>query len=167
MKVILGVLVLVVVGAVVGMFAMSTHTELNVSPVAVVGVSTPVTVRVANPHGVRSVEAWLEQEGKRYPLFEEKDPSRRLLWTRHEAARRVTFEAGKTKAPDLKEGKARLVVETVSNDLRGSTDSAATDVNVVLKAPTVMADGLQHYVNQGGMELAVLTPGGSWSEAGV
>jgi murein DD-endopeptidase MepM/ murein hydrolase activator NlpD len=167
MKFIIGGVVLVVVVAVVAMFAMSTHTELNVSPVSVVGVSTPVTVRVANPHGVRSVEAWLEQEGKRYPLFEEKDPARRLLWKRHEAARRVTFEAGKTKAPDLKEGKAQLVVETVSNDLRGSTDSAATEVSVVLKPPSVMADGFQHYINQGGMELAVMTPGGSWSEAGV
>jgi murein DD-endopeptidase MepM/ murein hydrolase activator NlpD len=167
MKFIIGGVVLVVVVAVAAMFAMSTHTELNVSPVSVVGVSTPVTVRVANPHGVRSVEAWLEQEGKRYPLFEEKDPARRLLWKRHEAARRVTFEAGKTKAPDLKEGKAQLVVETVSNDLRGSTDSAATEVSVVLKPPSVMADGFQHYINQGGMELAVMTPGGSWSEAGV
>jgi murein DD-endopeptidase MepM/ murein hydrolase activator NlpD len=30
-----------------------------------------------------------------------------------------------------------------------------------------MADGLQHYINQGGMELVVITPSGSWSEAGV
>src|SRR5580692_7392487 len=141
MRVFIGAVVLVVIAAVVAMFAMSTHTELNVSPVAVVGVSTPVTVRLANPHGVRSVDAWLEQEGKRYPLFEEKDPARRLMWKRHEAARRVTFDVGKTKVPDLKEGKARLIVETVSNDLRGSTDSAEADLNVVLKAPTVMADG--------------------------
>ena len=167
MKVIIGVVVLVFVAALVAMFAMGTHTELNVSPVTVVGVATPVTVRLANPHGDRSVEAWLEQDGKRYPLFEEKGPSHRLFWKRHEAPRRVTFEAGKNKVPDLKEGKARLLVEAVSNDLRGSTDSAATDVNVVLTAPRVMADGLQHYINQGGMELVVLTPGGSWSEAGV
>jgi murein DD-endopeptidase MepM/ murein hydrolase activator NlpD len=31
----------------------------------------------------------------------------------------------------------------------------------------VMADGLEHDINQGGMELVVITPGGSWSEAGV
>jgi hypothetical protein len=167
MKVITGVLVLVLVVTAVAMLAMSVHTQLDVSPVTVIGVATPVTVRLANPHGVRSVDAWLEQEGKRYPLFDEKDPSRRLLWKRHEAARRVTFEAGKNKAPDLKEGKARLVVEAVSNDLRGSTDSASSEVNVVLTAPRVMADGLQHYINQGGMELVVITPGGSWSDAGV
>ena len=152
---------------VAAMLAMSAHTELNLSPVAVIGVATPVTVRLANPHGVRSIDAWLEQDGKRYPLFDEKAPSRRLFWKRHEAARRVTFEAGKNKASDLKEGKARLVVEAVSNDLRASTDSAASDVNVVLTPPRVMADGLQHYINQGGMELVVITPGGQWSEAGV
>ena len=160
-------MVLLLAVGVVTLLAMSTHTELNVSPVTVVGIATPVTVRLANPHGVRSVEALLEQDGKRYPLFEEKSPAHRLLWKRHEAARRVTFEAGKNKVPDLKEGKARLVVEAVSNDLGGSTDSASADVNVVLSAPRVMADGLQHYINQGGMELVTITPGGSWSEAGV
>ena len=30
-----------------------------------------------------------------------------------------------------------------------------------------MADGLQHYINQGGMELVTFTPSGSWNEAGV
>jgi hypothetical protein len=140
---------------------------MNVSPVTTVGVATPVTVRLANPHGERDVDAWIEQDGTRYPLFEEKGPSHRLFWQRHQAVRRVTFEAGKTKAPGLKEGKARLVVEATSNDFRGSTDSASADVNVVLTAPRVFADGLQHYINQGGMELVVFTPSGSWNEAGV
>jgi Peptidase family M23 len=167
MKVIIGVVVLVCVFALAALFAMSTHTEVNVSPVATIGIATPVTVRLANPHGERAVEAWLEQDGKRYPLFEEKGPSHRLFWKRHEAARRVTFEAGKNKVPDLKEGKARLVLETTSNDFRGSTDTASEDVNVVLTAPRVFADGNQHYINQGGMELVVFTPSGSWSEAGV
>jgi murein DD-endopeptidase MepM/ murein hydrolase activator NlpD len=167
MKLFFGVLVLILVAAAVGMMTMSTHTEVTMSPVPAIGLATPVTVRLANPHGVRSVQAWLEQEGKRYPLFEEKDPSHRLMWKRHEEPRRVTFEAGKNKAPDLKEGKARVVVETVSDDLRGSTDSASSEVTVVLAPPRVSADGLQHYVNQGGMELVVITPGGSWSEVGV
>jgi murein DD-endopeptidase MepM/ murein hydrolase activator NlpD len=152
---------------VIALFAMSTHTEVSVSPVSAIGASTPVTVRLANPHGVRSVDAWVEQDGKRYTLFAENGPSRHLFWKRHEAPRRVTFQAGKDKAPELKEGKAKLVVEAVSNDLRGSTDSASSDVDVVLAPPRVMADGLQHYINQGGMELVEITPEGSWSEAGV
>ena len=77
------------------------------------------------------------------------------------------FDAGKTKAPNLKEGKARLVVEAVSNDFRASTDTAAYDVNVVLAAPRVIPDELQHYINQAGMELVTFTPSGSWNEAGV
>jgi len=165
-KAIIGVVV-ALVAAVAAFFAMSSHTVVSVNPVKVIGVATPVTVQLANPHGVRSVDAWLEQEGKRFPLLAERMPARRFLWKRHEAARSLTFEAGRNKAPELKEGKARLVVEAVSNDLRGSADSASAEVNVVLTAPRVMADGLQHYVNQGGMELVTFTPGGTWSEAGV
>ena len=97
------------------------------------GISTPVTVRVTNPHGVRRVSAYLEQNGARYPLFEQTPATRRLFWRKHEPPRGITFEAGKNKAPNLKEGKARLVVEAVSNDLRGST-TAAVDVDVVLSA---------------------------------
>jgi len=31
----------------------------------------------------------------------------------------------------------------------------------------VVADGVQHYINQGGSEMAVFTPSGAWTEAGV
>ncbi len=67
----------------------------------------------------------------------------------------------------MKEGKARLVVEAQSNDFRGATDTISTDVDVVLRPPSVSADGFQHYINQGGSEMVLLTPSGSWSEAGV
>ena len=55
----------------------------------------------------------------------------------------------------------------MSNDFAGHTDSAAFDVTVALEPPRVAADGERHYINQGGAELVVLTPGGSWNEAGV
>jgi murein DD-endopeptidase MepM/ murein hydrolase activator NlpD len=38
---------------------------------------------------------------------------------------------------------------------------------VVLRPPAVVADGFQHYINQGGSEMVLLTPAGSWTEAGV
>jgi hypothetical protein len=59
------------------------------------------------------------------------------------------------------------VVETVSNDFRGSTDTASADVNVILAPPRVIPDDLQHYINQGGMELVTFAVSGSWSEASV
>ena len=90
-----------------------------------------------------------------------------MFWRKHEQPTTFTFDAGKTKAPNLKEGKARIVVETVSNDLRGRKDTTAQDVNVVLTAPRVIPDDLQHYINQGGMELVTFNATGSYNEAGV
>ena len=121
---------------------------MSITPaVKTIGLSTPVTVHLTNPHGVRRVDAYLEQNGARYPVYEESRPSTWIFWSRHEPPRSATFEAGKSRAPSLKDGKARLVVEAVSNDLRASTTVNATDVDVVLEAPRVIADEFQHYVN--------------------
>ncbi len=167
MKVLIG-LVLVVIVAIGALLVMSGHTNLSVTPqVKVIGVSTPVTVKAFNPHGERSLTAYLEQNGQRYPLFEQKDPATRLFWQHNAAPRLYMFDAGKTKAPNLKDGKARLVVEAVSNDLRASTDTASYDLDVTLTPPRVIPDGLQHYINQAGMELVTFTPSGSWTESGV
>ncbi len=147
---------------------MSGHGTVALTPaVSSVGVSTPVSVRVANPHGVRRVHAYIEQNGVQSPLLDVSEKSTRFFWKRHEQPKTFVFDAGKTKAPALKEGKARIVVEAVSNDFRGSSDSAAADVNVVLTAPRVIPDDAQHYINQGGMELVTFTATGSWNEAGV
>jgi murein DD-endopeptidase MepM/ murein hydrolase activator NlpD len=167
-KAILILVFLAVIGVVV-LFAMSTGTVVTIQPaVTSVGLSTPVTVQVSNPHGVRSVRAWVEQNGAQQVVLEQTaKPSRLMFWKKHESATTYTFDAGKNKAPNLKEGKARIVVETVSNDLRGRKDSAAAYVNVVLTAPRVVPDDAQHYINQGGMELVTFTATGSYNESGV
>ena len=125
-------------------------------------------MQAANPHGVRRVTAYLEQNGAAVSAARP-DPRRPRASSGAgtNPPRTFTFEAGKNKAPNLKEGKARLVVEAVSNDLRGSTDTVAGDVDVILAAPRVIADEAQHYINQGGMELVTFTASGSWTEAGV
>jgi len=163
------VAVLAAVLAVGGLLVvMSGHTAIQAIPaVTSIGVSTPVTVRLANPHGVREVRVFVTQGGTAYPVFESRSAATRLLWHRHEAPLMVTFNAGKSQAANLKDGPAQLVVEAVSNDFAGHTDSVAFDVIVVLEPPRVAADGERHYINQGGAELVVLTPGGSWNEAGV
>ena len=168
MKVILGIVAGVILAGVIALYAMSGHTALAVAPeVKTIGISTPVTLKATNPHGERRVSAYIEQGGARYPVFEKDESATRLMWQRHAAPKLYMFDIGKTKAPNLKEGQARVVVEAVSNDLAGATDSKAYDVNVVLAAPRVVADDLQHYINQAGMELVTFTPSGSWSEAGV
>jgi murein DD-endopeptidase MepM/ murein hydrolase activator NlpD len=167
-KALLLLIFLVLIG-VIALFAMSGGTTVAIAPaVSTVGVTTPVSVHVNNPHGVRRVHAYIEQAGTQYPLLDQSMPSSRLMfWRKREQPTTFTFDAGKDKAPNLKEGKARIVVEAVSNDLRGRTDSATADVNVVLTAPRVIPDDLQHYINQGGMELVTFTATGSFTESGV
>ena len=167
MKAIIAVVLLVVIG-VATLFFTSTNTTLTIAPeVKVVGATTPVSAKVANPHGVRRITAYIEQGGARTALTEVKTPAHRFFVRRNQPAQTVTFDAGKNKAPNLKEGDARIVVETVSDDLAGHTNSVSAAVKVVLAPPRVGPDDAQHYINQGGMELAVMTPGGSWTEAGV
>lgn len=159
------VLLLIVVGA--GL-ALSTTPVVTIDPaIKSVGESTRVKVHVANPHGVRRVYAWIEQNGKGFPLFEAKNPSRRFVFSGNEPPQEYSFVAGKSKAPELKEGKAKLFVHVQSNDLRASTVMPAVDVDVTLQPPAVSADGAQHYINQGGSELVTFNVSGSWTEAGV
>ncbi|MGA2197252.1 MAG: hypothetical protein ABSH40_18460, partial [Bryobacteraceae bacterium] len=61
-------LVVLIAIAITALFLMSTHTAVSVVPVKVIGLSTPVTVQLSNPHGVRHVAAWLEQSGQQLPL---------------------------------------------------------------------------------------------------
>src|SRR5262245_58713007 len=116
---------------------MSGGTAVSLQPaVSVIGLNTPVSVQATNPHGVRSIRAYVEQAGTRFPVFEQTAPATRFLfWRRREEPRSVTFDAGKDKAPRLQEGKARVIVEAVSNDFRGRKDTAVSDVTVVLAPP--------------------------------
>jgi murein DD-endopeptidase MepM/ murein hydrolase activator NlpD len=166
-KALLAVLALLIVALCV-MFFGSLAPSVKIEPaVKVVGVATPVTAQIASAHGVRHVTAYIEQGGARFPLLDQSNPSHRILWRRNQPAQKIAFEAGKSKAPNLKDGEARIVVEAQADDFRGAAETASLPVKVILEAPRITADGEQHYINQGGMELAVMTPGGSWSEAGV
>jgi len=148
---------------------LSSHTKLAFDPQPKdIGVNTPVAVRVSNPHGLRRFTASIEQNGASTALIEQRStPDRLKFWLAQVPEQDVHFSAGSKAAPTLKEGQARLVVQAQSNDFRGATDTISTDVNVVLRPPSVSTDGFQHYINQGGSEMVLLTPAGSWNEAGV
>jgi murein DD-endopeptidase MepM/ murein hydrolase activator NlpD len=151
------------------LFFLSSHTKLAFDPQPKdIGANTAVAVRFSNPHGLRRFTASIEQNGASTPLIETKNTADRLkFWLAQVPEQDIRFNAGSKEAPNLKEGKARLVVEAQSNDFRGVTDTISSDVDVVLRPPSVSADGFQHYINQGGSEMVLLTLSGSWSEAGV
>ena len=86
MKTILVILIILLAVAVAaGLLVMSTHTVVSLAaPVKIVGIRTPVAVRIANPHGVRRFSAYAEQNGQRYLLLEQSAPAHRWWWRRHD-----------------------------------------------------------------------------------
>ena len=137
------------------------HVDVKLAqPVSAIGTETPVRVEADAPHGVKAFAASLEQDGQTAPLY--KDATRSPQKTRI-----YSFTAGKKQAGFLKEGPARLIIEAKSNDFRAATTKLTQDIQVILRPPTVVADGRQHYINQGGTELVLLDVGGNWTQAGV
>lgn len=147
----------------------SRSASIQVEPrVDTIGVSTPLTVRVTSPHGVRHVNAFVVQGGNRFQVYGQAMPARRNSFFRDpEPPREWTFPVGKQQASALKDGKATVIVEAEANDFASRTARLSWDVNVNTSPPTVSADGLQHYINQGGAELVTFTASGYWTEAGV
>ena len=130
------------------------------TPSVSLGQATPVSVHVQDAHGVRSVAAFVEQNGARFQVWEMAQPTRVADST-------FSFEAGVKSTPLLKDGKAKLIVEATSNDFRRKTTRLERDVTVITQMPTVSADSEQHYLYLGMADLATFTVTGSFSEAGV
>jgi hypothetical protein len=146
----------------------STKPDISVDPpVKIIGIETPIHVRITDSHSLRSVHAALEQDGKSYPLTDTSEPKKWFVLRGQPKTHEFTLNAGQKAVPTLHDGKANITVTAASNDLRSMSSSVAFEVDVMTAPPRLVADGVQHYINQGGSEMAVFTPSGSWSEAGV
>ncbi len=122
--------------------------------------ATPITVDMHDSHGVRRLTAFVEQNGARYQVFELAQPSNLADTT-------TNFTAGIKTTPQLKDGKAKLILEATSNDLLRKTARLEREVNVVTQPPSVSVDSEQHYLYLGMADLATFSVSGSWTEAGV
>jgi murein DD-endopeptidase MepM/ murein hydrolase activator NlpD len=153
-------LVIVLIFAVIWFLGKEVALTTNPDPIAYIGISTPITATADGPHGLKRFRAVVEQNGQSKVVFEDKTRSR-------VPKRSFSFNVGRRSAEFLKEGKARVIIEAKSNDFRGSVTRKEYDVQVLLRPPSVTADGFQHYINQGGAELVTLDISGLWSEAGA
>ena len=161
MKKLLIVVVAVVVLLVVFVVVRSATPVVEIpSSLASIGQATPVTAQVRDPHGVRSVQAFVEQNGSRYPVFSSTMPSK-------ESDTTVNFTAGVKSTPQLQAGKAKLIVEATSNDLMRKSASAEREVTVITQPPSLSVDSEQHYLYVGMADLATLSVSGGWTEAGI
>jgi len=157
----IGVAIAFVVLLVVFFVARSATPVVDLPPtVTSLGQATPITVHVRDPHGIRRLQAFVEQNGARYQVFEMAQPSKApdSGWN---------FTAGIKSTPQLQEGKAKLIFEATSNDLLRRTGRAERDVTVITKPPTISGDTEQHYLYLGMADLATFNVSGSWTEAGV
>ena len=127
---------------------------------ASLGQATPITVHVRDTHGVKKGAAYIEQNGARYQVWQMTQPSKT-------ADNTWTFIAGIKSTPQLRDGKAILIIEASSNDMRGKTAHLTRDLNVVSQPPTVSVDSEQHYLYQGMADLATFNVSGSYTQAGV
>ena len=160
-RILVVVIALIVIGSIVLVLTRSAVPVLDVVPaVTVLGQATPITVQVRDPHGVRSLSAFVEQNGSRYNVAQTTEPSTG-------AERTWTFSAGVKTTPQLKDGKAKLIVEATSNDLLHKSGHWEGDVTVVTQPPSVTADTEQHYLYLGMADLATFTVSGNWTKAGV
>ena len=170
MKVILAIVAVVVLLAMfpLTLLVLSTDTVLKVDPAPkIIGYETPLHIHAENSHGVRWITVDVQQDGKSHESRVAQAKEQSFFPKRNVPATDLNVKIGKQTAPELHDGKARVVVTAVSNDFRGKSDSIAFDVDVMTAPPQVVADGVQHYINQGGTEMVTFTPSGAWTEAGV
>ncbi|MGI8745612.1 MAG: M23 family metallopeptidase [Bryobacteraceae bacterium] len=166
---ILGVFFLVIAAPLLLLLLLSSTPAIEIGqPPSVIGTATPVNVHVTDTHGIRRFTAVLEQSGQKFPLSETtKPPHRFLFWRQREAPVYLTFTAGTKTAPGAKDGKANLILQATSNDLRGATATLTREVTVVTIPPSLAVDSSQHYINQGGSELVTFAVGGYATASGV
>ena len=163
-------LLVVVLLAVLGTFALfflSAAPVISAPAVTAIGQATPITLRLADPHGVRHAAVYLEQDGARYTVWEQKQAARRFLWNRHVPDMTASFNVGARTTPQLKDGKAQVIVEATSNDLRGKTSRVAWEVTVISRPPQVSVDADQHYLYLGMADLVTFQVSGYFTDAGV
>ena len=130
------------------------------TPVTILGQATSITAHVRDPHGVRNLAAFVDQNGARYRVWESTQGS-------HDSDSTWNFTAGTSATPQLKDGKAQLIVEATSDDFLRKTTRLEREVMVVTQPPAISVDSDQHYLYLGMAELATFNLAGNWTEAGV
>jgi murein DD-endopeptidase MepM/ murein hydrolase activator NlpD len=125
-----------------------------------IGQATPVTVHVHDTHGVSKLTATLEQNGTQYQVWQTSDGAKGADST-------FNFNMGVKTTPQLRDGRARLIIEATSAGLFHRTGRWERDVNVVTQPPTVSSDSDQHYLYLGMADLATMNVTGSYTSAGV
>jgi murein DD-endopeptidase MepM/ murein hydrolase activator NlpD len=125
-----------------------------------IGQATPVTVQVHDSHGVGKLSVTLTQNGAQYPVFQTGSASK-------SSDTIFNFTIGAKTTPQLKDGKAQLLIDATSGGLFHGKTHWEREVMVATQPPQVSADSDQHYLYLGMADLATMNVTGSYTSAGV
>jgi len=161
-KIVLAVILLVVVVVPIVIVVARSATPVIDLPAQInmIGQSTPISLHITDPRGIRSVSVTVEQNGASYGVWKLAQPSKGKEET-------LSFTAGVKTTPQLKDGTAKLIVEAVSNDLLHRSARVERDVTVVTRPPTVSVDSEQHYIYIGMADLGTFSVSGAYTAAGI
>lgn len=166
-KAIIAGALIVLIGVPAYIFFSVSSSSVIQPPPQVLGRTASVPVQVANPNGIRSLTLTLRQGKAVSEAGARWDSARWFLSQKHLPPQTANVQLKAAPESGFRTGPAKLAVTAVSNDLRGKTDVQEFDVAISLEPPRVQADGVQHYINQGGAELVTFAVSGAWTEAGV
>jgi len=144
-----------------------------------IGTNTPLELKVHDSqYRIKSVVVELRQGDRTFPIPVEssnwvvRTPRWWKFWSRHvESSAMFTASVGRKQIPDLKEGSAKLIV-TATNDswgrfFRGGQNQLIKDLPVRFLPPRAEVLTAQHYINQGGCDMALLKVSEGTVESGV
>jgi murein DD-endopeptidase MepM/ murein hydrolase activator NlpD len=140
-------------------------------PDRVIGQSSTVDVSVAAPSGrLTALTIAIEQNGRRWPLFDLASPG--SIAPQQEAADRVRVTRPLTRAdvPDLREGPLKITVAATRPVLYGwrtVSSTASRDLEARFVPPRISVISTHHYINHGGSEAIVYRVTPSDVESGV
>jgi murein DD-endopeptidase MepM/ murein hydrolase activator NlpD len=156
--------------------APSMHVQREIGGI---GVSTPVELRVHDPHyRIKSVVVEVLQGDRTFQVPVEssdwtvRTPRWWKFWSRHvESSATFRASVGRKEIPDLKEGSATLIV-TATNDswgrfFRGGQSQLIKDLPVRFVPPRAEVLTAQHYINQGGCDMVLFKVSQGTVESGV
>ena len=175
----LTVVLLLVIGALALIVTNREAPSIAMQEIRGIGVSTPVELKVHDSHyRIKSVVVEVRQGDRTFQIPPGNSsesvymPKWWKFWSRHvESSVTFTANVGRKTIPDLKEGSARLIVTATNNSwgrfFRGGQSQLIKDLPVRFLPPRVEVLTAQHYINQGGCDMALLKVSEGTVESGV
>jgi murein DD-endopeptidase MepM/ murein hydrolase activator NlpD len=139
-------------------------------PEKFIGQASSLEAAVEAPGGQFSrIDVEVEQNGKTFPIFALGEPEGEV---KQDSADRIYImrPVGKRAIPELRNGKARIVVRAarpVLYNMRQAESTATREVEVRLDPPRVGVVSTHHYVNHGGAEFVIYRATPQDVESGV